>query len=367
MANAVGDPTIFGNMDCHPKVVEAVKKALDNPKINGYGPALGLAEARQAIAQKYHQYGINYTSDDIFVTSGCSHALQMAISGVAGEGDSILLPRPGFSIYYTIADHFGICPIEYPLLPERQWEIDLIATEKLIQQHKPHAWVINNPSNPCGSVYSKQHLLDCLHLANKYRVLIISDEVYEDIVFSGVEFTRMASLAQKQTIVTCSGLAKRFMIPGWRVGWIALHDPEERGQKLRAAFFNLSCLILGPCTLIQAAVPDILQNVPPSFHHSMNKLLEDNAKVITESFSQARLGNVEVISPQGTLYMMLRLPENTDDVKWCQGLLEEQNVCLLPGSVRFIFICLYIYIYFMFRFSKCPALLASYFVLLKTY
>lgn len=322
-------------MDCHASVNAAVMTALNNPRVNGYASAVGLPEAREAIAARYNKYGLHYTTEDVFLTSGCSHALQMVISGAVSEGDYILLPQPGFSIYKTITDHFGIEAIYYPLLPDNQWQVDLGKVAEMIEQVKPRAWLINNPSNPCGSVYNRQHLEECLALAKRHRILVIADEIYEDIVFSGHQYIPMASLASNdQCVITCSGIAKRYMVPGWRLGWIVIHDPLGQARQLCAAFFDLAGLILGPCTLIQAALPAILSNVPDSYNAEINKKLEDNAQVLVDAFSSAKLG-ISVIQPQGTLYLMMRLPKGTDDIKWCQRLLAEENVLLLPGTVLF--------------------------------
>jgi tyrosine aminotransferase len=322
-------------------VKEAVRLALDNPKVNGYGPALGLDEAKEAIAKRYaNRFATKFDAKDIFITSGCSHALQMAISGAVSEGEALLLPKPGFSIYHTITEHFGINGIDYPLLPDNNWEIDLKKVEALFKQHRPVAWLINNPSNPCGSVYRKDHLRACIDMAKRYKILIIADEIYEDIVFEGHQYHPMASLSLEHPIVTCSGLAKRYMVPGWRLGWIALHDPLNRVEELRGAFFNLAGLILGPCTLIQAALPFIFDNVPEEHYRSVNTILEGNAQVIVEAFRNTLCdAKVKLLAPQGTLYMMLQLPEGTDDVKWCQDLLAEENVLLLPGTVPNYLLC----------------------------
>ena len=304
-------------------------------KHNGYGPAVGLEEARQAVCDRYRRKhdGLNYTKEDIILTSGCSHALQMSISGAVSEGEKILLPCPGFSIYHTIVDHFAIQSIDYPLDPDKSWQIDLEKTEALIKEHRPTAWLINNPSNPCGSVYSQEHLLDCLELAKKYRVLVIADEIYEDLVFEGHTFHPMATLSPDYPIITCSGLAKRFMIPGWRLGWVAIHDPNNQAHALRGAYFNLACLILGPCTLVQAALPLIFENVPREFDLQVNAILQENAQAFCDPFKENPQCGLEVILPQGSMYLLIRLPPGTDDIEFCRSLLAAENVSLLPGTV----------------------------------
>lgn len=96
------------------------------------------------------------------IASGCSGALDLAISVLCGPGDSLLIPQPGFTLYETLAGSKGIKALHYPLDADKNWEIKLEEVEKIMKSKKIKAWSINNPSNPCGSVYSKQHLIDCI-------------------------------------------------------------------------------------------------------------------------------------------------------------------------------------------------------------
>lgn len=96
--------------------------------------------------------------------------------------------------------------------------------ESLIDD-KTVAILVNNPSNPCGSVYAREHLCELIDLAERFKLPIIADEVYGDMVFPGNEFYYMAELARTVPVLSCNALSKRFILPGWRFGWIAIHDP----------------------------------------------------------------------------------------------------------------------------------------------
>ena len=93
------------------------------------------------------------------------------------------------------------------------------------------AIVVVNPSNPCGSVYSKQHLLDILAVAEKHSLPIIADEIYNDLVFKGQHSYPIATLSKNVPILSCGGLGKKYLVPGWRVGWILIHDRHDRFKK----------------------------------------------------------------------------------------------------------------------------------------
>lgn len=141
------------------------------------------------------------------------------------------------------------------------------------------AIVVINPSNPCGSVYNKEHLYEILDVASRNHLPIIADEIYEHFVFSGNEFTALSSLSKDVPIISCGGLTKRFLVPGWRMGWIILHDRNNVfGKEVRKGLANLSTRILGPCTLIQRALPMILKNTPQSFFDDVVLFIEVSAR-----------------------------------------------------------------------------------------
>ncbi|KAK2164058.1 hypothetical protein LSH36_69g02032 [Paralvinella palmiformis] len=167
---------------------------------------------------------------DVIFTSGCCGALDLAIMVLANPGQNILVPRPGFSAYKTLANSLSIVVKHYDLLPERIWEADLDHLESLIDDNTA-AIIVNNPSNPCGSVYSKNHIHGILDIANRYKVPIIADEIYAYFVFPGQEFVSMASQTKDVPILSCGGLTKRYLVPGWRMGWIMIHDRHGAFEK----------------------------------------------------------------------------------------------------------------------------------------
>lgn len=312
---ALGDPTAYLQppkelLDAaHHVLLSDCKRGMSSC---GYPPAIGYEGARQAIADRagkafYDGSAFSYSSEDVVITSGCSGALEMAISALCSEGSTIMIPCPGFSLYRTIAESRGLVVMAYPLKPESNWEVDLEACMAIMAEQPVTAWIINNPSNPCGSVYSEEHLAECLRLARKCRVTVIADEIYEDMTFAGHKYHPMASISTKHAIgtpiLTCSGLAKRFLVPGWRVGWILVHDTSGAMQKIRKALVDLAGLLLGANSVAQAAMPLIFEHVPEAFFSEVNAYLEHNARV-----AEAELGcmpGLRVIRPQGTLYMMV--------------------------------------------------------------
>lgn len=205
----IGDPTVCGILPTHPNVVKSVSDCLVSGKYNGYGPAVGFPEVRKALAEFVTHPNAPVTADDLVLTSGCSHALQLAIEALANPGQNILVPRPGFPLYVTLMRPHGIRERYYNLIMERGWEADLQQMESLIDQNTA-AIVVNNPSNPCGAVFSKEHLEKILKLAEKHKVPIIADEIYGAMVYNEAKFHPLATLRPKVPILTCDGISKRY-------------------------------------------------------------------------------------------------------------------------------------------------------------
>ncbi|CAL8102320.1 unnamed protein product [Orchesella dallaii] len=335
IALSIGDPTIFGNLKPHEAIIEAIQNAITSMKFNGYAPTVGYGEARAAVAEYYSTPSSPVSPNDVILCSGCSHALDLCISAVASRGQNILMPRPGFSIYRTLANGYGISTKHYNLLPEKSWEVDLDHLESLIDKNTA-AIVVNNPSNPCGSVYSEQHLRDILAIAERNCVPIIADEIYDFFVFKGEVFHPLATLSTNVPILSCSGLTKRFLVPGWRMGWILIHDRNNVfASEVRGALQSLSQRIIGSNTLVQGALPEILRNTPQSFFDDTIAQVQANAEI---SYERLRVcPGLKPVKPKGAMYMMVgidmtRYPEFATEFQFVERLVSEQSVFCLPGK-----------------------------------
>lgn len=132
----------------------------------------------------------------------------MCIAVLADSGDNILMPRPGFPLYKTLASGYGVNVKEYDLDPSKDWDIDLEHLESLIDS-RTVAIVYNNPSNPCGSVFSEEHIRSLLAIAEKHCIPIIADEIYENMVFGNQPFIPIASLTEEVPVLVCRGTTKK--------------------------------------------------------------------------------------------------------------------------------------------------------------
>ncbi|KAJ6220950.1 hypothetical protein RDWZM_006762 [Blomia tropicalis] len=332
---SIGDPTLSGDFKPCKEIIDAVKCSLESGSFNGYSPASGREDARQAIADYCSSYGMTVNSKDIIITSGCSHALDLALAAIAIPGCNILAPRPGFPLYKTLSTLLDFNIRYYDLLPENGWQIDLKHLESQIDDNTA-AIIYNNPSNPCGSVFSRKHIIDFLEIAERNRLPVIADEIYEDLVFPGNQFYALASQSSEVPILHCSGLTKKFMVPGWRLGWIAINDRKNRfGNEIRAGLNALSQRIIGSNTIIQGAIPAILKNTPKSFFEENIDYICNNAMMAYRRLKV--VPGLIPIKPAGAFYMMVkieidRFPDFRNDLHLVESLVSDESVFCLPGN-----------------------------------
>ncbi|KAL0490306.1 tyrosine aminotransferase [Acrasis kona] len=337
---SLGDPTVFGNMDTDDFLVESITKHAKTKRRNGYTTSPGFPDVRAKIAEKYklpnHQ---QLTQEDVMLANGASGALDIVIAAIAGEGDNILLPIPSFPLYETLCCHRGIEPRFYQQVAEQDWQVDLQQLESQMD-NRTKAILVNNPSNPCGSVWSQEHMKQIISIARNHCVPIIADEIYANMVFGGAKFTYFAEISDDVPIISINGIAKQYVVPGWRTGWLILYDKLNYLKELRDGLFRMTTLLLGPNTLSQAVIPDILDHDMSGFCNDLNKALESNAKFTCEKIK--KIEGLTIFEPKGAFYTMVgidvdRFSKSTqnvifDDVSFSQELLKEESVFVLPGQ-----------------------------------
>jgi tyrosine aminotransferase len=239
-------------------------------------------------------------------------------------------------LYCVISESIGASCKSYRLIPERQWECDLEHMESLIDD-QTKAILINNPSNPCGNVFSEEHLREIVSLAERRRLPIISDEIYGDMVFSSYQFTPIARVSSSIPVIVTGGTAKQFSVPGWRIGWLLVYDQIGALTEYKKGIFNLTQLILGPTSIIQAVIPSLFQHEQELevYRRQYYSTLEINAMACVERIKG--VPGLTLIPPQGTMYLMIQIhiemfEDIEDDRDFCTKLLEEEFVFVLPGQ-----------------------------------
>eukprot|EP00484_Ammonia_sp_Unknown_P019108 CAMPEP_0197031618 /NCGR_PEP_ID=MMETSP1384-20130603/10572_1 /TAXON_ID=29189 /ORGANISM="Ammonia sp." /LENGTH=546 /DNA_ID=CAMNT_0042461175 /DNA_START=45 /DNA_END=1685 /DNA_ORIENTATION=+ len=337
---SIGDPTKYPNLSPSTSVIKAVQSKLLSQQSNGYTVSYGLEAARVAISKKFSYPHIKCSEEDVLLTIGASDAINMSLCALLNEGDNFLAPCPGYPFYDTVASRYNFQIKKYNLDADNEWQVDIAHLKSLIDK-RTKAILVNNPSNPCGSVLNEQSLMRILKVAEDYSIPIISDDVYSEMVYDSNLANRnkaysLAALSRKVPILTVNGLSKQYLVPGWRVGWIVIHDPIGAFVKVRTALQKLSTVLLGPNTLIQSSIPSILFETPDKYYDELNEKLSRQSALLYNA-----LNDIEALKPikgRGAIFLMVKIEVNKlhgikNDIDFANKLLREQGVLVLPGTI----------------------------------
>ena len=324
------------DFDTPDHIKEAAKKALDEGKTK-YGAAAGEAPLREAIARKlYRDNQLAYNAENVIVTNGGKHGLYNIFQAFLDPGDEVIIPAPYWLSYPEMVKLSDGVPVIVQTLPENNFmptRAELLA--KLTPKTK--AIVLNSPSNPTGGVATRQQIKDIVSVAVQHGVMLISDEIYERLLFDGRTHTSPASLGEeafKQTIVV-NGCSKAYSMTGWRIGYLASADTELVSAMGRLQDQSTS----NPTSIAQkAAVAALNGTQEPT--EAMRVAFEERRNLIHSLLNA--IPGVECILPGGAFYAFPnvsklygkhageKLLANSDD--FAAWLLEEARVAVVPGS-----------------------------------
>ncbi|XP_031106908.1 probable aminotransferase TAT2 [Ipomoea triloba] len=332
-----GDPSLFPCFRTSPVAEDSINASARSAKFNGYSPATGIYPARRSVAE-YLSCDLPHklSPDDVYLTVGANQAIEVIMAVLGRPGVNILLPKPGYPFYEVRAAFSNVEVRHYNLLPEKGWEVDLNGIEALADGNTI-AMVVINPGNPCGSVYSHAHLQKIAETAQKLGVLLIADEVYGHLSFGCKPFVAMGQFGSITPVISLGSISKRWILPGWRLGWIATIDPNEVLKKSGIVECLRGYLDIGanPATVIQGAVPQTLEKTPKDFFLNINNMLREAA-----DSCYAKLEDIPCLScpykPEGAMSMMVKLnvsllEDIDDDMDFCVKLAKEELVLVLPG------------------------------------
>ncbi len=203
-------------------IVEAARKAMESGETH-YTSALGELELREAIATKLKRDN-GFEADpksEIAVTNGATGALSLTLLAILNEGDQVLVPDPGWPNYEPMIFAAGGTPIRYPLRKSDEFLPRPEEVESLVGD-KCKAIIVNSPSNPAGSVFSRELLEQFIEIARKKRIFLLSDEVYEKIIYDNMRHVSIASLGGADEVtLTINSFSKTYAMTGWRIGYVA--------------------------------------------------------------------------------------------------------------------------------------------------
>ena len=325
----IGDPLAYEGLPTPTHMIDAYKRALDSQD-NGYGPSYGLSALRLAIASAETGKGWPCSEDDVYVTHGVTEALQIIFAAFLEEGTKVLAPGPHYPPYMAYPQMYGATTVEYRMDPTDGWCIDLEDIRQKMDD-SVRLLVLINPNNPTGNVATKAEIDAVFTIARDYpNCTIIADEIYDGLDFTG----SLVSLASRSTdvpVITLNGVSKVYFAPGWRIGYMAWHDPEGRLALVRDGVERLLRSRLCAST--------------PAQHGFLAGLTEDRGwldghKALVKQRLDYCMERIEAIdgieceAPGGAFYLFVRITDEraASDKQWVLDLLHQHHVLVVHGS-----------------------------------
>lgn len=288
-----------------------------------YTATTGFLSLREAICQKLAQRnGIRATPDEIVVTAGSTSGLAVVIRALCDPGDEVLIPDPGWPNYMMMCTGARAVPVRYPLEPAAGFQPDVERLERLVST-RTKALLINSPSNPTGCVFTPEAMQALVDFAHRHDLYLISDEVYEEIIFEGRHVSPF-TLTNEPRVISMFSLSKTYAMTGWRLGYlVASEEVVANCNKVQEGYVACASAIA------QRAAEAALQG-PQDCVAAMRDAYQRRRDVACALLAEHR---ASYYSPRGAFYLMIDVSRDTpDDMAFCKSLLQRDKVALAPGS-----------------------------------
>ncbi len=293
-------------------------------KARGYHPdPFGQKVAREAISRFYEEEGIHVPPDQIVLTPGTSVSYWYAFQLFANPNDEMICPSPTYPLFDSIAALCKIKLVYYPLHEEGRWITDLNHLESIITP-KSRAIILISPHNPTGAVASDAEIEGLIALAARYRLPIISDEVFSPFLRQRDRLPRPAAF-RAPLVVTLNGFSKMFALPGLKVGWMALTGEKSLVHKTMDVLEGISDTFLPVSEISQYAIPAILKGGKPfleTYRLQIRRRADRAIRLLSKTLS--------FIPPEGGFYMTVRI-NHFDEEAAVLGLLRNERLLVHPG------------------------------------
>ncbi|HKW19685.1 MAG TPA: aminotransferase class I/II-fold pyridoxal phosphate-dependent enzyme [Terriglobales bacterium] len=318
----------FPDFDPPAAVLRAAEKtAREGP--HQYAVTWGAPNFRAALAKKQSRFmGLSLDPDEnVVVTCGSTEAMMAAMMTACNPGDKVIVFSPYYENYAADAILCGAEPIHVTLHPP-DFCFDPAELRKAFEK-RPKALVLCNPSNPSGKVFTREELLEIADLAEEFDIFVLTDEVYEHIVYAPHQHTYFASLPRMfERTLSCSSLSKTYSMTGWRLGYV-IASPTVIDEARKVHDF----LTVGAAAPLQEAAVTALE-LPDSYYAELQNLYSQKRSLFLEYLDRAEL---KYTKPEGAYYVMIDIAEFgwRSDVEFCEWLAREVGVAAVPGSSFF--------------------------------
>jgi len=328
----IGNPAPFGfeaPEDILRDVIHHLAKSV------GYSDSKGLYSARTAIMQHYQTRGVRDVSiDDIYLGNGVSELIVMAMQVLLENHDEVLIPSPDYPLWTAAVALSGGKAVHYRCDEEDSWNPDLDDMESKITP-RTRGIVVINPNNPTGAVYPEELLKRIAKLAKKHQLIIFADEIYDKILYDGIEHTTLASLCENQLCVSFNGLSKSYRVAGFRSGWMMISGKKDHARDYISGLNILASMRLCANVPAQNAIQTALGG-----YQSINDLVLPTGRLGKQRDLAWKLltdiPGVSCVKPQAALYLFPHLDPAMypieNDEKFALELLMQEKVLVVHGT-----------------------------------
>ncbi|WP_374986639.1 pyridoxal phosphate-dependent aminotransferase [Streptomyces fradiae] len=321
----------FPDTDGPEEIREAAVRALREGRGNQYPPGPGVPELRTAVTDhQRHRYGLAYDPDtEVLVTAGATEAVAAAMLALVEPGDEVVALEPYYDSYAACVAMAGGTRVPVTLRPDAasgRFVLDLDELRAAVTD-RTRLILLNTPHNPTGTVLTREELAAVAALAVERDLLVVTDEVYEHLVFDGAEHLPIAAFpGMRERTVTISSAGKTFAFTGWKVGWLTA--PPELTAAVRTAKQYLTYVASGP---FQYAVAEALR-LPRSYFDTLRADLEGKRDLLADGLAAA---GFQVYRPAGTYFVTADIAGlgEKDGVAFCRALPERCGVVAIPNAV----------------------------------
>ncbi len=296
----------------------------------GYAPSEGIPELREEIlAYEHNHKGLDTTIDDIIVSDGVSEGIQMLMGATINKGDEVLIPGPAYSPYTSQTKYFDGTPVIYNTIEEENWAFDVEDIRKKITD-RTKSLVLINPNNPTGAMLKKGDIKEIIDICGEHDIYVISDEIYDRIIYDG-EHHSPTTYSKDVPVVLINGFSKVYLVPGWRIGYLAFQDPEQRMSEIIGGVKKYSRLRICSNTPCQMACIEALRG-PQGHIDEMVSKLRGRRDYMHKRFNE--IEGIECQKPQGAFYMFPKLthPAWKSDKEFVLDILHQCHILFVHGS-----------------------------------
>ncbi|KRS22931.1 aminotransferase [Alishewanella sp. WH16-1] len=327
----IGNPAPFG----FEAPDEILKHVIHNlPTAQGYSDSQGIYPARVAVAQYYQQRGIlGADADDVYIGNGVSELILMSLQALLNNGDEVLVPMPDYPLWTAAVNLAGGKAVHY-LCDEQQDWLPALDDIKAKISKKTRALVLINPNNPTGAVYDAAFLRQLLQIAREHKLVVLSDEIYDKVLYDGTEHVSTAALADDLVMLTFGGLSKNYRIAGFRIGWLFISGAKQAARQYIEGLNILASMRLCANVPCQHAVQTALGG-----YQSINELVVPGGRLYDQMDLAHKLvteiDGISCMRPKGAMYLFpkidLKKYRIQDDELFVLDFLRQHKVLLVHG------------------------------------